>query len=84
MEILAVCPCPGCAEAGVRGLKASGAVGFYRRATHNLYVLLNELDEIEERFKNNSYKEWYPTHVFNNVFLKLINYAMLRKPKPSE
>jgi hypothetical protein len=75
-EMLAACECPGCAEAGVKGLKASGAIGFYRRATHNLYVLLNELDEIEKRMRNNTYEDWYPTHVFNGVFLKLIDYAL--------
>lgn len=77
--MLADCNCPGCAEAGVKGLKASGAIGFYRRATHNLHVLLNELEEIERRLKDKSYKEWYPTHVFNGVFLKLIDYALTQK-----
>jgi hypothetical protein len=82
--MLNVCECPGCAEAGVKGLKASGAIGFYRRATHNLYVLLNELDEIEKRLRNKTYKQWYPTHVFNGVFLKLIDYALLRLAEPIE
>jgi queuine/archaeosine tRNA-ribosyltransferase len=77
--MLATCKCPGCSEAGVRGLKASGAIGFYRRATHNLYVLLNELDEIESHLKDNSYKTWYSQHVFNGIFLKLIDYALSQK-----
>ena len=75
-EMLAACQCPGCAEAGVKGLKASGAIGFYRRATHNLHVLLNELEEIERRLRNGTYEQWYSTHVFNSVFLKLIDYAI--------
>ena len=78
-EMLAACQCPGCAEAGVKGLKASGAIGFYRRATHNLYVLLNELEEIERRLRDGTYKAWYPTHVFNGVFLRLIDYALTQK-----
>lgn len=78
-EILKACKCPGCEEAGVKGMKASGAIGFYRRATHNLYVLLNELDEIEKRLGDKTYEEWYPTHVFNTVFLKLIDYALEKK-----
>lgn len=77
-EMLAECKCPGCIEAGFKGLKASGAIGFYRRATHNLHVLLNELDEIEQRLNNHAYQDWYKTHVFNGVFLKLIDYALLR------
>jgi hypothetical protein len=75
-EMLAACECPGCAEAGVKGLKASGAIGFYRRATHNLHVLLNELEEIEKRLQSGTYEQWYSTHVFNSVFLKLIDYAI--------
>ena len=78
-EMLAECRCPGCAEAGFMGLKASGAIGFYRRATHNLHVLLDELDEIEQRLKNGTYQDWYKTHVFNGIFLKLIDYALLRQ-----
>lgn len=77
-EMLESCQCPGCTEAGVKGLKASGAIGFYRRATHNLHVLLNELEEIEKRLDDETYKEWYPTHVFNGVFLKLIDYALVK------
>ena len=77
-EMLAACQCPGCAEASVKGLKASGAIGFYRRATHNLYVLLAELEEIEKRLDDETYKEWYPTHVFNSVFVKLIDYALVK------
>lgn len=83
-EMLAACQCPGCAEAGVKGLKASGAVGFYRRATHNLYVLLNELDEIESHLKDKNYESWYPTHVFNSVFLKLIGYALTQRNQPAK
>lgn len=80
-DMLAACECPGCAEAGIKGLKASGAVGFYRRATHNLYVLLNELEEIESHISDGTYQTWYPGHVFNSVFLKLIDYAFSQKDK---
>lgn len=80
-DMLAACECPGCKEAGVKGLEASGAIGFYRRATHNLYVLLNELNEIESHLANDTYRTWYPDHVFNSVFLKLIDYALSEKDK---
>lgn len=74
--MLAECECPGCQQAGVRGLSARGTIGFARRATHNLHVLLEELSEIETRMKNKSYQDWYPSHVFNGMFLKLIDYAL--------
>jgi len=54
-DMLAACPCPGCAEAGIEGLKATGTPGFSRRATHNLHVLLVELEEIEKRPASNTY-----------------------------
>jgi 7-cyano-7-deazaguanine tRNA-ribosyltransferase len=81
--LLADCPCPGCCPAGLRGLTASGTIGFARRATHNLHVLLKELKEIEIRLQNKSYSDWYPTHVFNSVFLALIEYALQRMDETS-
>jgi 7-cyano-7-deazaguanine tRNA-ribosyltransferase len=83
-KFLAECECPGCAEAGIEGLKASGAIGFYRRATHNLHILLTELEEIEKRLKDGSYAEWYSTHVFNGIFLRLIDYALRKLVEPTK
>ena len=57
-------------------MSASGTIGFARRATHNLYVLLEELNEIDNRLMNGSYHTWYSTHVFNGTFLQLIDYAL--------
>jgi len=74
--LLNECKCPGCQEAGIEGLSVSGTIGFARRATHNLYVLLEELNEIDNRLMNGSYHTWYSTHVFNGMFLKLIDYAL--------
>jgi 7-cyano-7-deazaguanine tRNA-ribosyltransferase len=74
--LLNECKCPGCQEAGIEGLSASGTIGFARRATHNLYVLLEELNEIDNRLMNGSYHTWYSTHVFNGMFLRLIDYAL--------
>jgi 7-cyano-7-deazaguanine tRNA-ribosyltransferase len=82
LEILAACQCPGCLESGIKGLKASGAVGFYRRATHNLHVLLTELENIESQIRDNTYENWYTSHVFNSFFLKLIEYALLHRSNP--
>ena len=74
--LLDECKCPGCQEAGIEGLSISETIGFARRATHNLYVLLAELNEIDNRLKNGSYHAWYSTHVFNGTFLRLIDYAL--------
>ena len=74
--LLNECKCPGCQEAGIEGLSASGTIGFARRATHNLYVLLEELNEIDNRLMNGSYHTWYSTYVFNGTFLRLIDYAL--------
>jgi queuine/archaeosine tRNA-ribosyltransferase len=75
-ELLAECECPGCRQSGIRGLTASGTIGFACRATHNLYVLLAELSEISIRMQSKTYRDWYSTHVFNNMFLRLIEYAL--------
>ncbi len=79
LALLRNCQCPGCGQAGIRGLKENGTIGFARRATHNLYVLLEELREIEGRLKDGSYQDWYSTHVFNKMFLRLIDYALEKK-----
>lgn len=80
-EMLAACRCPGCLEAGIKGMIANGASGFYRRATHNLHVLLTELAEIERRLADNTYEGWYGTHVFNQTFIKLIGYTIKKSAK---
>ncbi len=79
MTLLRNCECPGCGQAGIKGLKENGTIGFARRATHNLYVLLEEVKEIEMNLKAGSYQNWYPTHVFNRMFLRLIDYALEKK-----
>ena len=41
-EALRACPCPACERLGLDGLVASRIEGFRNRATHNLWVLLEE------------------------------------------
>jgi 7-cyano-7-deazaguanine tRNA-ribosyltransferase len=50
------CGCPACCSHGIRGLKATKLHGFCCRATHNLWVLLEENLWLEEQIKTNQYK----------------------------
>ncbi|HIK52222.1 MAG TPA: hypothetical protein IGS17_15040 [Oscillatoriales cyanobacterium M59_W2019_021] len=67
------CPCPACRQHGVEGLKASGVVGFSNRATHNLWVLLEEARLIEEHLLARTYKDWYKEHLDNTMYRPLID-----------
>jgi 7-cyano-7-deazaguanine tRNA-ribosyltransferase len=87
MEVLKRCSCPACKKYGLDGLMASkednekeddnwGALGAYNRATHNLWTLLREAEEIEKHLKEGNYSEWYKDHVKSPLFRKLIDYAL--------
>ncbi|HEY7342926.1 MAG TPA: hypothetical protein VH591_18780 [Ktedonobacterales bacterium] len=71
-ERLAACPCPACKLGGLAGLQTSGSAGFCNRATHNLWTLLEETTDIEEHLPDNSYQDWYMTHLDNTIYLPLI------------
>ena len=72
LEKLATCPCPACQQYGVDGLKASKIFGFCNRATHNLWVLLNEAHLVEEHLASGDYEEWYINHLDNTIYRPLI------------
>ena len=69
---LRACRCPACREKGLRGLKASGVAGFCNRATHNLWVLLEEAKWLEERLRRNTYIRTYKRRLTNSTYLPLI------------
>jgi len=71
-ERLAACPCPACKSGGLVGLQAGGSAGFSSRATHNLWTLLEETADIQRHLADNSYPEWYATHLDNTIYLPLI------------
>ncbi len=73
-ERLSQCPCPACQQFGPDGLKADGIEGSCNRATHNLWVLLQEANEIRIRLANGTYAEWYEHHLDNSIYLPLIRY----------
>ncbi|MBN3951881.1 MAG: hypothetical protein HWQ38_37640 [Nostoc sp. NMS7] len=66
------CTCPACYKYGLDGLKANGSYGFWNRATHNLWILLNEAELIKEHLDNKTYKDWYKGHLDNTTYRPLI------------
>lgn len=71
-ELLAACPCPACQQSGVAGLQANKLEGFCNRATHNLWVLLQEARAIQGHLAANTYRDWYQSHVENSVYRTLV------------
>lgn len=72
-EILAECQCPACQKYGLDGLKANLVHGFRNRATHNLWILLEEARLIEEHLIAGDYENWYLTHLDNTLYRPLID-----------
>lgn len=66
------CLCPACRQYKLNGLKISGMEGFCNRATHNLWILLEEARLIEEHLYSGNYKEWYKEHLDNTIYRPLI------------
>lgn len=68
------CLCPACQQYTTDGLKRNRSEGFCNRATHNLWVLLEEGRLIQEHLTTlNDYKEWYIQHLDNTTYRPLIN-----------
>ncbi len=74
--LLEACCCPGCRTAGIAGLRASGVSGFSNRATHNLWILLDEARQIEAHLRAGDYAHWYRSHLDNTVYLPLIEQTL--------
>jgi 7-cyano-7-deazaguanine tRNA-ribosyltransferase len=81
------CHCPVCSLRGVRGLKATGLRGFCNRATHNLWVLLDEARWLEKHLRANTYADNYRRRLDNSTYLPLIKKALdmrIKSLKPAE
>lgn len=70
--LLAECPCPACRQFGVAGLKANKIEGFCNRATHNLWVLLQEAKAIQVHLEAKTYHDWYQSHIDNSIYGSLV------------
>jgi 7-cyano-7-deazaguanine tRNA-ribosyltransferase len=71
-EKLSECQCPACKKYGLEGLKANLVQGFCNRATHNLWILIDEARLIQEHLVFGDYKNWYINHLDNTLYLPLI------------
>lgn len=67
------CQCPACAKYGVEGLKADLLHGFCCRATHNLWVLLEENRWLDQHVSAETYAENYGARVDNSVYRPIID-----------
>ena len=75
-KILKSCQCPACRLYGTKGLMANKVFGFSNRATHNLWVLLEEAKLVNTHIENNTYTEWYSSHLDNTIYKPLIDYLI--------
>jgi 7-cyano-7-deazaguanine tRNA-ribosyltransferase len=75
------CRCPACSTKGLRGLKASGLRGFCSRATHNLWVLLEEVRWLEKHLGADTYVSNYRRRLDNSTYLPLITKVLEMKDR---
>lgn len=69
---LRACQCPACRDYGVRGLRASKLHGFCCRATHNLWVLLEENAWLKQHVGGGTYRDNYAGRVGNSIYRPII------------
>jgi 7-cyano-7-deazaguanine tRNA-ribosyltransferase len=81
---LARCRCPACAVNGAHGLKADGLSGFCNRATHNLWVLLEEARWMEKHLGADTYAANYRRRLDNSTYLPLIKRLLDMKEQRKE
>jgi len=78
-DLIAACQCPACQQFGLAGIKASGIKGFCNRAVHNLWVLLEEVRQIDEHLAAGTYETWYQAHIKNSVYRPLVEYTLKQR-----
>ena len=71
--------CPICQRLGIQSLKANGMEGFSARATHNLWTLFYEMEQIENHLVDGSYSEWYERHLQNSTYLRFVKKAFKQR-----
>jgi 7-cyano-7-deazaguanine tRNA-ribosyltransferase len=75
-EILQNCPCPACVHSGLEGLAAGRIEGFCNRATHNLWVIIEEARWVEDRLTSGTYREHYEDRLDNSIYKPIIAKAL--------
>ena len=75
--ILDRCGCPPCQEFGGESIRAKGLPGASHRATHNLWVLLQEARLVEEHLQGGTYARWYRDHLDNTIYGRLIEHIVV-------
>src|SRR5712692_888955 len=73
---LSRCRCPACIANGLGGLKADGLSGFCNRATHNLWILLEEARWMEKHLRAETYANNYRRRLDNSTYLPLIKQVL--------
>jgi 7-cyano-7-deazaguanine tRNA-ribosyltransferase len=83
-EVLRRCRCPACRRHGLDGLRASKLQGFCCRATHNLWVLVEEDRWLTKHIAAGTYRRYYARRLDNSVYRPLIDelLALGAKDKP--
>lgn len=75
-EILRECPCPACRHHGPDNIGAGATQGFAHRATHNLWVLLEEERWVREHLAAGTYEQEFRARLDNTIYLPLIERAL--------
>lgn len=70
------CECPACQAEGEEGLRANRTRGFAHRATHNLWVVLQEAEWIQQQLEAGTYAEQFRARIDNPIYLPLIEQAL--------
>jgi 7-cyano-7-deazaguanine tRNA-ribosyltransferase len=81
-ERLERCPCPACKANGAKGLKADGLSGFCNRATHNLWILLEEARWMDKHLTAETYAANYRRRLDNSTYVPLIKQLLEMKQSP--
>jgi queuine/archaeosine tRNA-ribosyltransferase len=71
-DVLNRCMCPACRHHGVKGLMASKLHGFCCRATHNLWVLIEENRWLSKHISAGTYERNYLRRVNNSTYKPII------------
>jgi 7-cyano-7-deazaguanine tRNA-ribosyltransferase len=85
-KVLERCKCPACRKHGAEGLKASKLHGFCCRATHNLWVLLEENRWLTKHISAGTYARNYKRRVDNSIYKPIIEelLELLKEDKARE